>query len=181
MLKGYKIDLVNALTGEVIDTTEKISDSFGHLKLEFPGTLTGNATCPILFFKLYRSDATFLTPVAPNEFESALPNEYKKDEGLNAIPITEWHDSTDVIKNESFLVTVSPNPTAGQVNISISGANEAPLNWVLTDLNGKVMMSKNVITTNFIIDLSVYSNGTYYLVIKEDAGAIKQTLKIVKQ
>ncbi len=43
VFKGYKIEWYNALTGVSIDTTEKISDSFGHLKLEFPDTLTGNA------------------------------------------------------------------------------------------------------------------------------------------
>ncbi len=187
VLKGYQIEWTNAITGELLGLTSQISNLSGNLKLNFPVTLTGNllsltgdTLCPILFFKLYRSDATFLAPVASNEFESALPDEYKKDDELNEIPITAWGALKDSINIGNFLVTVSPNPTSGPVNISISGANEAPLNWVLTDNNGKVLMNNNVITNNFTLDLSVYSNDTYYLVLKDDSGMIKQTVKIVK-
>ncbi len=104
VFNGCQIEWINALTGEAIDTTEKISDSFGHLKLEFPDTLTGNATCPIMFFKLYRIDATFLAPIIPDENQTSLPANFVKDESTYPIEQTDWSIST---KNDLNL-TISP-------------------------------------------------------------------------
>ena len=177
VFKGYQIEWINALTGEVIDTTEKISDSFGHLKLEFPDTLTGNATSPILFFKLYRIDATFLAPIPPNEFQTALPQEFQLAEDLNPIEPTPWVDS---VNNSNTVISISPNPTTGLVNCQVN-SDYQELKWILVNSNGQQLAEQTILSPNFSIDLSVYSSGTYYLLIQPNEGELIQTLKLIKQ
>ncbi len=177
VFKGYQIDWYNALTGAFLETTEKISDALGNLKLEYPGTLTGNATCPILFFKLYRIDATFLTPMPPNDFETSLPQEFQLAEDLNPIELTPWEDSTN---QSRILVSISPNPTTEVVNCTFSG-DYSNLKWVLTNVNGQYLNENKIIDPNFTLDLSVYNSGSYYLLIQNTQGENLQTLKLIKQ
>ncbi len=173
----YQIEWINALTGEVIDTTEKISDSFGHLKLEFPDTLTGNATCPIMFFKLYRVDATFLAPIIPDEFETLLPQEFQLAEDLNPIEPTPWVGSSS---SSGLSISIWPNPTLGVVNCQVNGGYTG-LKWTLTNSNGEQLAEDKILSPNFTIDLSVYSSGSHFLLIKNTNGELVQTLKIIKQ
>jgi len=177
VFKGYQIEWINALTGEAIDTTEKISDSFGHLKLEFPGILTGNDTSPILFFKLYPYGDTFLSPIVSNEFEAALPQEFQLAEDLDPIEPTPWADS---LNTSTFEISISPNPTNGLVNCVING-DFSDLKWILTSTNGETFAVGNITSPNFSIDLSVYSSGSYILLVQDKEGTLIQTVKIIKQ
>ncbi|NOQ75577.1 MAG: T9SS type A sorting domain-containing protein [Crocinitomix sp.] len=174
--KGYQIEWINALTGATIDTMEKISDISGHLKLEYPGTLTGNSIAPILFFKLYRIDATFLVQITPSEIETKLPEEFKEVDDLNLIEATSWIDSSSYIKP---LILISPNPTMGIVNCLTRG-DYSNLSWVLTNSNGQYLNKNSIAAPNFTIDLSVYNSGNYYLQIQNKQGEILQTLKLIK-
>ncbi len=174
VFKGYKIEWINALTGAPIATTEKISDVLGHLKLEFPGTLTGDATCPILFFKLYRSDATFLAPIIPDDNQVGLPVNFLIDENVTSIEPTDWNLPT----KGKFEITTSPNPTDGRVNINIVGSIQESYNWQLSDANGRVMLNGITNSPNFIIDLSVYAKGVYYL--KVNSLTHQAQTKIIK-
>jgi len=171
---GYQIEWINALTGEAIDTTEKISDSFGHLKLEFPGALTGNASSPILFFKLYRTDATFLAPIIPDENQAGLPVDFVKDESLSFIEQTDWNLS---IKDD-LKVTIAPNPTDGIINVIIKSSNDESCNWELLDANGRILTIGNTTSPNFNLDISVYAKGVYYLKVYSLTNQVQT--KIVK-
>ncbi len=181
VFKGYDIQWTNALTGEVLGMTDQTSNLFGNLKLDFPVTLTGDSICPILYFKLYRSDATFLTPINSNEFETSLPDKFKKDEEISSLELTKWESIPDPLNSSPVLIIVSPNPTTGQVKVTVSGTNIEGLNWLLTDSNGKVLKQNKVTSPNFSIDLSVYSNGIHYFSVRDEHGNIKQTVKILKQ
>lgn len=177
IFKGYQIEWINALTGMAIDTTEKISDYLGHLKLEFPDTLTGSSVCPIMLFKLYRIDATFLAPIISNEFETALPNEFQLAGDLNPIEPTPWVDS---LISSRAIISIFPNPTFGVVNCRVNGGYSG-LKWILVNSNGQPLVENKILSPNFIIDLSVYSSGNYFILIENTTGEQVQTLKIIKQ
>ncbi len=174
VFKGYKIEWYNALTGAFIDTTEKISDSFGHLKLEFPGTLTGDATSPIIFFKLYRIDATFLAPIISDENQVGLPADFVKDESIPPVEQTDWNLST----KDDLKVLIAPNPTDGIFNIIMTGCGGELYTWHLLDGNGRVLSKGNATSPNFMLDLSVYASGVYYLKVYTLTDQVQS--KIVK-
>lgn len=179
VFNGYQIEWINALTGEAIDTTEKISDSFGHLKLEFPDTLTGNATCPIMFFKLYPIDDTFLAPIA-NDSVGIKDNQFiQVDSDIESIEETDWDQNLiNTINKNDFKIEIKPNPTQSIINVNITGLVLIDGTWTLTDTEGKIIRSSKLDTANFLIDLSVYPAGQYYLIIQ--SGQNKLTNKIIK-
>jgi len=145
-----------------------------HLKLEFPGALTGNATCPILFFKLYRVDATFLAPIIPVENQASLPADFVKDESISPVERTDWKLST----KGDLKVLVSPNPTDGIINIIMTGCDGELCTWEILDGNGRVLNNGNTTSPNFTVDLSVYTKGVYYLKVYSPSNQVQS--KIVK-
>jgi hypothetical protein len=79
VFKGYQIDWISPITGDTW-SAEKISDAFGHLKLELPTFLTGSHHNPIMVFKIYRIDAEFLSPIVEDSFQTSLPSDFSNDE-----------------------------------------------------------------------------------------------------
>jgi len=175
--KMFKIDWYNALDGSPFGTTILTSNAFGVGHLEFPGLLTGSDTSPILFFKLYPYGDTFLSPIVSNEFEAALPQEFQLAEDLDPIEPTPWADS---LNTSTFEISISPNPTNGLVNCVING-DFSDLKWILTSTNGETFAVGNITSPNFSIDLSVYSSGSYILLVQDKEGTLIQTVKIIKQ
>ncbi len=179
IFKGYQIDWYNALDGSPFGTTILTSNAFGVGHLAFPDTLTGNDTSPILFFKLYPYGDTFLSPIESNEFETALPQEFHLAEELDPIETTIWKDSLEDY-NSTLLISISPNPTTGIVNCQVNG-DFSSLNWLLVNSNGQQLEAGQITNTNFYIDLSIYSNGIYYIKIMNKSMMLTRTIKIVKQ
>ena len=82
--------------------------------------------------------------------------------------------------NEKLNVNVFPNPTNGIINIYFD--NSFPENYLIqiTDIYGKSLMQKNILIndkTSKSINLSRYSKGIYFLIIKN--GSKKSIKKIV--
>jgi hypothetical protein len=175
--KPFNIEWYNAITGELLHTTGQSSNVFGKMNLVFVDTLTGNSDCPIIFFKFYPSDDTFLSPIGSNEFENVVPQEFQLAQDLIEMDATPWQDST----NTSLpFISVSPNPTTGVLYCKTNG-NVENLTWFLVNSNGQQLAENKISSPNFIIDLSVYENGAYFLLIQDLNGGLLQSIKIVKQ
>lgn len=177
VFKGYKIEWYNALTGDLIWTFNHSSNLFGKMILLFPDTLTGNIDCPIMFFKFYPHGDAFLSPLAPNDFENLQSQEFQLAEDLDPIDPTPWLDS---LNDPKAVISVSPNPTKGLVNCQVNGELTG-LKWVLVNSNGQYLAENTILSPNFILDLSVYANGSYFLLIQDVSGKVLQTIKLVKQ
>ncbi len=174
--KMFKIDWYNALDGSPFGTTILTSNALGVGHIEFPGLLTGSATSPILFFKLYPYGDTFLSPVTSNEFEAALPQEFQLGEDLDPIEPTPW---VDLSSSLDLFISISPNPTLGVVNCQVNG-DYIGLNLILTNSNGQYLAENKIPFPNFALDLSVYANGSYLLLVQDKEGILIQTIKLVK-
>ncbi len=174
---SFNIEWYNAITGELLRTTGQSSNLFGKMNLVFVDTLTGNSDCPIIFFKFYPSDGTFLSPLGSNEFENVVPQEFHLAQDLIEIDATPWYDSTNT---SPTFISISPNPTTSVVNCLITG-NVENLTWDLINPNGQRLEENLILSPNFEVDLSVYENGTYYLLIQDLNGKLVQTIKIIKQ
>ncbi|MGV6862526.1 MAG: T9SS type A sorting domain-containing protein [Putridiphycobacter sp.] len=76
-------------------------------------------------------------------------------------------------------VEVYPNPTSGQINISLPVGNES-VNIIVMDLNGKVvkqMTTKNETTT---LNLEALENGIYFISVNTNEGTITKKVSLVK-
>jgi len=112
-----------------------------------------------------------------NNQKHKTPADFVKDESIPPLKRTDWNLST----KDDLKVLISPNPTNGIINVSILEDNVELCAWQLLDGNGRVMIEGNAATPNFNLDLSVYANGNYYLIIQTQAGVLVQSLKLIKQ
>ena len=79
-----------------------------------------------------------------------------------------------------FSATASPNPTRDILQLKISGEINNNFNYLLVDINGKVLMKKSILNAITSINLGNLSQGVYVLKIV-DGGKPVQSFKIIKQ
>jgi hypothetical protein len=177
----YKINWYNALTGEPIGTVSEMSLENGWLPLHFP-FLSGNASKPILFFEIYRSDQpTFklgVNDVSSNN-DKLIQSLLNNDTTPSIIVLTQWDsldDSTD--SEELNSIILSPNPFNEFINVQCADAYLG-VEWQLRNANGDIVKSGQVSSHYFTIDLSVYANGLYYIYFMTKTNAYVE--KIIKQ
>ncbi|MDO9155174.1 MAG: T9SS type A sorting domain-containing protein [Paludibacter sp.] len=77
-------------------------------------------------------------------------------------------------------VIIYPNPTKGALKIGIKGSvPENPAIFLLTDLNGRLLVRKETTETIYLYDMTSFSTGVYLLRVIID-GKMKEW-KIVKE
>lgn len=84
--------------------------------------------------------------------------------------------------NLSIELEVSPNPTSSFLNIKFNKSSGLPLSLLVTDLNGKLVLTKNVSSkTQFTtIDVTQFSAGVYFLRIINKLGALQGRSTFIK-
>jgi len=75
-------------------------------------------------------------------------------------------------------VIVHPNPTNGIVNINILGKTVKG-KILVTDISGKVIISKNISGKQNVIDISNFASGLYFINIETDNGTVRK--KVIKK
>ena len=88
--------------------------------------------------------------------------------------ITSINDLTTDIKAQVY-----PNPTTDQLILSVGTEDYKNLRFVLVDLQGKVLKTDRIINPTSTLDVSKFSNGTYFLRVLSKNKQIK-TFQIVK-
>lgn len=83
---------------------------------------------------------------------------------------------TSTIGNSATSLSIYPNPTTGQINIS-NTTNIASI--TIIDHNGKTLLNENTDNVNASLDLSSYASGIYFIKIVSVDGT-QQISKIVK-
>lgn len=176
---NFWIEWHNALTGGLIVTTLALSNIWGNAVLDFPGTLSGDETSPIIIFKLFPTDEPFLSPLPSNDFETSIPLGFSRDETIPNIEMTNWtNEIASINLGENLNVFVSPNPTQGIINVQIIGDLEMSSEWSINSESGKFILNGFENSSNFEIDLTFLSSGIYFLNIQLDGE--KSTIKIIK-
>ncbi len=93
------------------------------------------------------------------------------------ISTTTGLDQPDKLGN----VAVYPNPSAGLFNLELNGVTAKNVSYILTDIEGRVVMSRDVNAGNSyraLIDLRQSPQGVYLLRLLTESGS--RTLKLVK-
>lgn len=65
----------------------------------------------------------------------------------------------------SYRLEVSPNPTLSFLNIKLQKLTDVPLSLIVTDINGKLVLLKNISINSgtLTIDATKFSAGAYFL------------------
>lgn len=79
-------------------------------------------------------------------------------------------------------VSIFPNPVKDFINIHFKLTNEEPINMVLTDVYGKTLLQKSIVTKSNTSKLPVQQliAGNYYLSLYDAKGNITNMFKIIK-
>lgn len=98
--------------------------------------------------------------------------------------------SCDYNKNETIVAakmetssSVFPNPTSGPMTWNVNGLADAPANFSLSDINGKVLVSQTVHPANNYLshqlDVSNLVKGSYLLLIQQGDVTIEEKVLVV--
>ena len=81
-----------------------------------------------------------------------------------------------------FRVLVAPNPVQSFLNVYIRSKENEKFSLTLYDMNGRKIMTKLVSGNDlsFHIGMGHFSSGIYLMNVRNDAGTIIRTFKIVK-
>lgn len=84
--------------------------------------------------------------------------------------------------DKAYFFHVFPSPATSSLNISFEKLTDLPLLVSITDINGKVLLIKNipVKTRGAKIDIARFSAGAYFLQITDKSGAVQCTSTIIK-
>lgn len=78
-----------------------------------------------------------------------------------------------------FNIQVYPNPTDGQIQLSLEAVSFDKLMYRIMDLNGKQLAVESISTTSSSLSFDLYPAGVYLLDILSNKQSI-QTFKIIK-
>ena len=154
----YNIEFYNVMTGQFIQTFEKVrSDVDGELFLEYP-QLTGNAKCPIVLFKIYKwKDRSML------ECLDTL-NRYSDESNslMNMGNATTVDNS--VVKSG---IKVFPNPANDILNITYSGIQAESIVQIFST-EGRLILLLTMTGQNLQIPLDQIVPGIYIIVVQNE-------------
>lgn len=170
-LLGFELDI----DGVVIDSVVNIAGNFnatvayneaGHIMAialdEFP--LNKYFDGPIL--RVYFSERESNT-ICISEIYDAVNSDTERisHEIGDCLFVT---DATDLQQTVSF--GIAPNPTTGQVNVTLEGALLGNARYFVSDLTGRVIASGTQLAnkTSFSLDLSAQADGIYFLSIENE-------------
>src|SRR4030042_5240439 len=93
-------------------------------------------------------------------------------------------DAIEEIELLGLKILAFPNPTNEFVNLQVHQLlTDQPwkeFSFVLYDMNGKVLMQKQIVSTETVIQMNNYVSSTYFLKVLVNNHEVK-TFKIVKQ
>jgi hypothetical protein len=85
----------------------------------------------------------------------------------------------NVLREQNFSISAFPNPTNDFVNLKIEKGEIRDIEFILFDLQGKVLSNRKIESTNTEVSFSGYNSGNYLLKVIQKGKEI-QTFKIVK-
>lgn len=85
----------------------------------------------------------------------------------------------NVLREQNFSISAFPNPTNDFVNLKIEKGEIRDVEFILFDLQGKVLSNRKIEGTNTEVSFSGYNSGNYFLKVMQNGKEI-QTFKIVK-
>ena len=98
--------------------------------------------------------------------------------GNTSVLSADQYSTVSLTENDENFLSVSPNPTFGNLQLSIRNS-QFHGEVIVYDSNGKYLFSKKIEGENTELDLTRYAPGTYYLRVMDGQNVLK-TFKVVK-
>lgn len=89
--------------------------------------------------------------------------------------------SLNSLKDSGIEVKVYPNPTSNFVMLTIKGDNTDDLEYALSGINGRLLLSEKNVSQQQKISMSRYVSGIYFLSVSNRRNNNIHTFKIIKQ
>ena len=83
-------------------------------------------------------------------------------------------DVSTLISDQPVSVKAYPNPTAGQVSITVSNSKELNHTLRVTNTAGIVLETRTVVGDTATVDMSRYQHGSYIVTVD---GAVVQVIR----
>ncbi len=83
------------------------------------------------------------------------------------------------LQNIEINISIYPNPTTEFINIRIESSKTESLQYILTDISGKILQCKKAENNIEQIDFSTFTSGIYFLTVKQE-NQIINSFKIMK-
>jgi len=80
----------------------------------------------------------------------------------------------------NLLAIAYPNPTTNYLLLRVEYESLKDLSYQLYDINGKLLQTKELVSTETQIDISSYASATYFVKVTQGNGELK-TFKIIKK
>ena len=87
--------------------------------------------------------------------------------------------SIDNLYGSEINITVYPNPTTNLVCLQVESSKAESLQYILSDINGKILQNAEVLNNIVQLNFSTYTSGVYFLIVKQENQLIK-SFKIIK-
>ena len=96
------------------------------------------------------------------------------------VPGSTGHDVAGTRDQLNGIFQVYPNPTENLVYVSLDATlMESKCTITVTDIEGRVLISRKVTDAVTAIDLTTYASGTYSIILQRDSGV--NTVKVIKR
>ena len=79
----------------------------------------------------------------------------------------------------SYSVNVFPNPTLDVVHVELS-ENVTDGQLHIIDPTGKIILRRDITESEFLLDFATYAQGTYFLNLTNEDGALLHTIRLQK-
>jgi hypothetical protein len=165
----YDIEWYNVMNGSLIGiTTEFRSSAFGKLELPFP-PLTGNESCPIVLFKVYKSkDKT------PDRNTPVLNYASSDTAGFDFSYLKEMSTPSDELSLKLY-----PNPAGESVTLEVLGKEFDKARVDFVNLSGQIVYTQYTDKQITKFDISFFPDGFYFVQFQTDEKVLM--IKFVKQ
>jgi predicted nuclease of predicted toxin-antitoxin system len=86
-----------------------------------------------------------------------------------------------VSKDLDFAITVFPNPSTDYVVLKVDNSKSKSLSYFLSNVDGKILSTDKLISSEQQISLSNCAKGTYLLSVQNENGQVLKSFKIIKK
>jgi hypothetical protein len=88
---------------------------------------------------------------------------------------------TGISNNNAVAQSVSIYPNPAKDNLKVTNRYNLPLNISIADASGRIVMHKELVAADEVLNISKLANGLYLISIKDDSEKTLKTLKLIKE
>ena len=156
-------------------------DSYAQPRVEYTYDNAGNRTQRQIVLEMPKeNDSILVAEIGNPDF---LEEIIEPSQDTLSDPFAEREDENSLTEKMGDLnVKLFPNPSSERVNLHVDyqGTTPEPITLTLCDLNGRLLQTKQIQGTQYIINLQPYQRGNYILKLTTESGISKE-IRIVKQ